>query len=120
METRGSLMAVPTSEIAAATRPAPRSCSKCRRQPRDPQQRWCRDCRTAWRREFRRLARMRRALHSRQLPVTAKRGARAASVAGDVRRAALQAAAATLLDELKPPSQEAILDFAGEGTGAER
>ena len=63
---------------------------------------------------------MQRSLKSRESPVTAKQDPRAAIVAGDVRRAALRAAAAVLLDELEPTSQEAILDFAEEGNGSER
>lgn len=123
METRGFLMAVPTSaeppETAAATRPAARPCSKCGAEPRDPGQRWGKRCRTAHKQEARRLARMRRLTDSTQRHSTAsdlsygsRRGAR-------VRLPALEAAASTLLGALDPTSRELIVQFATEGDGVD-
>ncbi len=124
MDTRGSLAAVPTlaepPQTAAATRPVAHPCSKCGQEPRDPGQRWGRRCRTVHKREARRLARMRRLTGSTEGHSTPSHWSHQRGRGAGVRLAALEAAAATLLSELEPPSREGILAFAEEGSGGDR
>ena len=112
MDTRGLLEVVPTPPAPAglpvATRPAPRVCTKCHQEPRDPGQRWGKRCRTAWRREARRLARMRRGSTFTQTTPQRTLGHTRLGRGVAVRLAALEAAACTLLDVLPPETRDVL------------
>ena len=114
METTGAraVVAAPPLRPPMVTGPVTRTCTKCHHEPRDQGQRWGKRCRTAWRREARRLARMRRLTDSTRGSPTARHSSHRRGRGGGVRLAALEAAAAVLVNELTPAASGVVVEFA--------